>query len=74
MTFLAHPAVALPRRGARLVLRPLAWMMRALALRRQRRTLADLPPEILRDIGLTADQAKFEAERPFWDAPAHWRL
>lgn len=44
-----------------------------LALRRSRRRLTDLDAHMLRDIGLTAEQARGEAELPFWDAPAHWR-
>lgn len=45
-----------------------------LDLRRQRRTLADLSPHQLRDIGLTEEAAKREAARPIWDVPSHWRL
>ncbi len=48
-------------------------LMRALGLARQRRALAKLAPEQLEDIGLSAEQARAEAARPFWDAPAHWR-
>ena len=66
--------LSLSYRAVRPALRPLAWLTRAWALRRQRRLLADLPPEILRDIGVTPDDARAEATRPFWDAPAHWRL
>ncbi|MEI4486902.1 DUF1127 domain-containing protein [Frigidibacter sp. MR17.14] len=43
------------------------------ALRRQRRALALLDPHLLRDVGLGPEQAAREAERPLWDAPAHWR-
>lgn len=43
------------------------------ALAQQRRALAGLDDTLLRDIGLTADAARAEAERPFWDAPHHWR-
>ncbi len=43
------------------------------ALRRQRDRLRHLPPHILRDIGLTPEQAEREADRPVWDAPRHWR-
>ncbi|MCR0982785.1 DUF1127 domain-containing protein [Roseomonas populi] len=31
-----------------------------------RRTLGELPPERLRDVGLTEMDAAFEAARPFW--------
>lgn len=44
----------------------------ALALRKQRLKLKDLPAAALRDIGLTRDQALAEATRPFWDVPTHW--
>ncbi|MEM8633226.1 MAG: DUF1127 domain-containing protein [Pseudomonadota bacterium] len=45
-----------------------------LDLWRQRRTLADLSPHQLRDIGLTKEAAKRESARPIWDVPGHWRL
>jgi uncharacterized protein YjiS (DUF1127 family) len=50
----------------------LAWIIRALAVRRERRALAELPPEILRDIGISRNEALREAERPIWDVPRHW--
>jgi uncharacterized protein YjiS (DUF1127 family) len=34
----------------------------------QRRTLASLPPELLEDIGVTADRAGAEIRKPFWQA------
>lgn len=40
------------------------WYSRA----RQRRHLSELSPESLRDVGLTADAARVEAEKPFWRA------
>ncbi len=43
-----------------------------LALRRSRRQLAQLDAYRLRDIGLTPESAKREANAPIWDAPAHW--
>lgn len=43
------------------------------ALLRQRRSLAHLDDHLLRDIGLTPEQARHEATRPLWDVPAHWR-
>lgn len=43
------------------------------ALARQRRALARLDESALCDLGLTADMAQTEANRPFWDAPRHWR-
>ncbi|MFK7938691.1 MAG: DUF1127 domain-containing protein [Roseovarius sp.] len=43
-----------------------------LALRRQRRTLAQLDNTRLADLGLTRTQAQAEAQRPIWDVPSHW--
>ncbi len=34
--------------------------------RRDRRALAALDPHLLRDIGLTEDQAAREVQKPFW--------
>lgn len=39
-----------------------AWSKRA----RTRRQLRHLPPHLLRDIGLTSEQADQETEKPFW--------
>ena len=51
----------------------LALVVQARALSRQRAQLADLPAERLADLGLSVEQARAEAARPFWDAPRHWR-
>jgi uncharacterized protein YjiS (DUF1127 family) len=40
---------------------------------RQRRQLKALDAHLLQDIGISHREAKTEARRPFWDAPAHWR-
>lgn len=48
--------------------------LRMRALAHQRRQLARLDPALLDDIGITRDQARREAGRPAWDAPAHWKL
>ena len=45
----------------------------ALTLHRQRARLAALDDHMLRDIGLTRDEAAAEAARPVWDVPSHWR-
>jgi uncharacterized protein YjiS (DUF1127 family) len=51
-----------PRRpGLRALLR--RWRHRA----GSRAWLSELPPERLRDLGLTPHQAAAEARRPFWD-------
>ena len=34
---------------------------------RTRRQLADLPPHLLHDIGVSRDEAEREAARAFWD-------
>lgn len=44
-----------------------------LQLRQTRQRLADLDAHMLADIGLTEAQARREAARPLWDAPASWR-
>lgn len=36
-------------------------------LRRERRALARLSPDLLRDVGLSEGDAAREAARPFWD-------
>jgi uncharacterized protein YjiS (DUF1127 family) len=52
--------------------RMLPWLRQALALRRQRAHLTRLDDHLLRDIGLTPDDAMHEGSRPFWDAPSPW--
>lgn len=57
-------------------MRPLAVgqaLRRMLNLRRQRQDLRALDPHLLRDIGITSDQALREADRAPWDVPSHWR-
>lgn len=44
----------------------LLWQRRATS----RATLLELPPERLRDIGMTPMDAALEARRPFWDGRA----
>lgn len=44
-----------------------------LALHRQRSRLAELDTRMLRDIGVSPDEAMVEAARAPWDAPRHWR-
>lgn len=68
---LARPAARpAPRRSSASLLHRIASL---LTLRRQRARLRDLPPHMLRDIGLSPEEAQAEADRPFWDAPSHWR-
>jgi len=51
----------------------LAMAARWFELRRSRSALGRLNAAQLRDIGLDAEAAQAEAQRPFWDAPAGWR-
>ncbi|MEM7422838.1 MAG: hypothetical protein AAF334_03890 [Pseudomonadota bacterium] len=51
---------------ARISLKTLAT---ALTVWRERRALEVLDKDLLRDIGLTAEQARREAGRPIWDLP-----
>lgn len=39
---------------------------------RQRRALAGLDADGLRDIGVSKADATREADRPLWDVPRHW--
>lgn len=50
----------------------LRTVARLLALRQSRARLATLDDHLLRDIGLSREQAQHESERPLWDAPPHW--
>lgn len=47
-------------------------MANMLNVRHQRKTLKDLDDHMLRDIGLTREEAMIEAEKPVWDVPRHW--
>lgn len=51
----------------------LALLRIALDLKRSRGRLAQLDPHLLRDIGLTPEDALAEAARPLWDVPRYWR-
>jgi uncharacterized protein YjiS (DUF1127 family) len=57
-----------------------SWPMRLLdrlhtaqALHRQHVALTNLDDALLRDIGITREQAVAEAGKPVWDVPNHWR-
>jgi uncharacterized protein YjiS (DUF1127 family) len=56
-----------------LLTRALQFLALASATRRYRQALGRLDPHLLRDIGLTCEQAQAEATRPLWDVPSHWR-
>jgi uncharacterized protein YjiS (DUF1127 family) len=49
-------------------------VMQIIGLARQRRSLRDLEPHLLDDIGITRQDALTEAEKPLWDVPRHWRI
>lgn len=53
-------------RAATLTEAVLQRLVRMLMRRRTRRALKDLDDRLLRDIGLTRDQARAEASKPFW--------
>ena len=52
----------------------LGVLLRAYSIWRERQHLAELDDHLLKDIGVTKDQAEAEAERPVWDAPSRWFL
>ncbi len=60
--------------GRRHVARPSfwQWLIAAFAARRQRARLSQLPPHLLKDIGLSQEEADREAKRGMWDVPEHW--
>ncbi|MCC5954973.1 MAG: DUF1127 domain-containing protein [Natronohydrobacter sp.] len=47
-------------------------LARFFAMRRTRARLSLLDDHLLRDIGLTREEAAREAARCSWDAPRHW--
>jgi uncharacterized protein YjiS (DUF1127 family) len=64
-----HPGSLVPASGARRPAQPTIWQ-RIVAWGRvagERRRLAELDAHILKDIGLTPEEAHREASRPFWD-------
>jgi len=50
-------------------IRPIKWLVQALATRQQRMQLDQLDDHLLRDIGVDRRTAYWEAHRPFWDRP-----
>ena len=46
--------------------RPIAWVLSAWARWRERRLLEELDDRMLRDMGISRSQARFEANKPFW--------
>ena len=50
-----------------------AWVRLAAATSSQRRALKGLDLTRLEDLGLSVDEARVEANRPFWDVPGYWQ-
>lgn len=48
-------------------------LVMATQLRRQRASLLRLDDHLLKDIGVTPQDAEAEARRSNWDAPSHWK-
>ncbi len=42
-------------------------------VRRQRRALSSLDDALLRDIGVSPEEARREVDKPAWDVPVTWR-
>jgi uncharacterized protein YjiS (DUF1127 family) len=63
----ALPRTTLPRPHG---LARLFWLV--LRLRRDRAALGRMDAHLLADIGIDPGQARAEAARPVWDAPAFW--
>ena len=69
-------ADVIPLRGTAFAGRPVTFFGRlaaAIAVQRQRRTLAELPEHLRRDVGLSETDIARELQRPAWDVPAYWR-
>jgi uncharacterized protein YjiS (DUF1127 family) len=50
----------------------LGWIALARAAHRQRRALAALTSERLKDLGVSPEAAAAEAAKPVWNVPHHW--
>ena len=48
------------------------WLIAAFSVRKQRKSLSNLDPHLLNDIGLTRETAEREVKRKLWDVPQHW--
>ncbi|QPM90983.1 DUF1127 domain-containing protein [Pseudooceanicola algae] len=51
---------------------PLSRLMMMIGIKRERQALGSLDPALLRDIGISPEDAQREARRPAWDAPNRW--
>ena len=63
-TQLGAPTATAEKRGLSIVAVVRTWVAR----RKDRVVLRTLPDHLLRDIGLTSDEARIEGEKPFWRA------
>jgi uncharacterized protein YjiS (DUF1127 family) len=59
------PAVPAPELASRLR-EARQWAVTLYQRARQRRALASLDERLLRDVGITPEQARSEANKPFW--------
>ena len=69
LTFLSGAAERMPAPSSTrpsLLARLATWHRVA----RERRRLLDVDPRLLADMGLSPEQAAYEASRPFWDVNA----
>lgn len=72
---MAYTSAALPRPSTPSAAGFASFLRRANAavhVANQRRQLAALDDHMLADLGLTREEATYEASRPFWDAPTSW--
>ena len=72
LTFLPGVAIGQPsasRNRPSLLTRIATWHRVA----RERRRLLQIDPRLLADMGLTPDDAAYEASRPFWDVDGYRR-
>ena len=72
MAACAPPRAQAGRAPRCLLSRVIARLFNLRDLSRSRGALARLNAAQLADIGLSPEVAAYEAERPIWDAPAHW--
>ena len=47
-------------------------LLDAATMWRHRRELSDLPPDRLRDLGLSKEDVRAEVQKPIWNAPDNW--
>jgi uncharacterized protein YjiS (DUF1127 family) len=72
-TLIAHSAAASRTSHRWWPMRLLNRIHTAQTLHRQHVALTRLNDALLRDIGITREQAMAEAESSVWDVPNHWR-